>query len=389
MSSLKYKIIIFGFLFTMVSCKDKIEITNYQYTTPPQLSDGWEVASLDEVFMNEHSIALMMDKINDNPDHKIHSIVIVKDNKLVFEEYFENNKVLSPPQNSDEKILYDRDMEQFCASASKSILSSIFGVAVDKGLINSVDDKVVDYFPEYQDIMTGQKSNMTIKHLLTMTSGLPFDEETYPFGHPLNDVTLLFNAEDPIKWILEQPLDYQPGSTFFYNSGNTNVLAAIIEQAAGYSLEQFMDNFFFGPLGIDNSDYWIEVFSSGRFFVSGGFWMSPREICKIGNLYVNDGKWNGNQILSKEWIDEATKSQVILPYYISHSKQYGYQWWLRDFSCNGKTYPCIMALGYGNQMMLIFPVQDLIVQLFCGYFSLPPNTDYLFSLVSDYILKDV
>ncbi len=390
----KLNICISAILLAIISVADSCEKKHeadpiYKYSVPEQIDDGWPTASLEDVGIDVKSIERMIDKINSNKDSRIHSIAIVKNGSLVFEEYFEGYEFgHNPPGADGDWMEYTRDTEHFCASVSKSITATLFGIAVDKGLINSVDDKIKDYFPEYSDILAGDKAGITIRHLLTMSSGLPFDENSYPFGNPLNDVTRLFLEDDPIRWILGQPLDYLPGTTYWYNSGTTNVLAAIIEKAAGTNLEIFMDNYLFEPLGIMNEDYLIEVFKNGRFFASGGFYMSSRELCKIGYIYINSGEWKGNKILSQNWIDEATGFQIDLPSYITHSDSYGYQWWRDTFTVKNKKYRYFSALGWGEQVMMVFPDEDLIVQFFCGYYQ-SSNIKYIHQLIKDYILSSL
>lgn len=360
------------------------------YPVPLELGDGLETALLSDVSMDETPLLEMIDFLDETEDHRIHSILIMKDKKLVFEEYFEDYTYSNNPPGSDGPYThFDETVQQYLASETKSITSTAVGIAIDIGFIGSVDDKVADYFPEYEDFMIDEKADMTIKDLLTMSSGLPFDESSYPYGDPRNGVTQLFTNTDPIQWVLEQPLDYTPGTTFFYNSGTTNVLAAIVEEAAGMYFYEFLNNFLFYPLGISDENYTLELIAGGRSFASGGLYMGSRDLLKVGYLFLNEGQWDEQSILSPEWIADASYAHI--PTYgrtesLAHA--YGYQWWIQDFEINGETYQTFYSAGWGGQYMYIFPEQDLIIQFFCGYFQTPWTVDPR-NLIEDYILKSI
>jgi CubicO group peptidase (beta-lactamase class C family) len=269
---------------------------SYQYIPPPQIDDGWETASLSLVGLNPEPIRHMMDYLNRENEHKIHSILIVKDNKLVLEEYLKGYLYNdNPPGSNGAYIQYDRDVLHFLASVTKSITSVLFGIALSRNYIHSIDDKLSDYFPEYSDIFQGEKANITLRHLLTMTSGLDWDESTYPYGDRRNDVTRLFYSPDPMRFILEKPLVSPPGSAFVYKGGDTNLLGGIIRRASEYSLANFAERYLFGPLDIE--EYSWDLLAMGELFASGGLYMRPRDLVKIGYLFLNEGFWQGQHMV--------------------------------------------------------------------------------------------
>jgi len=377
-------ILVATFFFLSLGCEEETFSPDYQYTTPHQLLDGWEVASLDDVSLNKQTIAEMMDLINSTTGHNIHNVLIIKDGKLVLDEYFDGYAYNSSAPNSNgEYITYNSSIDHFMASITKSVTSTLVGIAIYKGFINSVDDKIIDYFPEYADILVGEKANLTIKHLLTMTSGLPFDENTYPYGDPRNELTQLINAEDPVQFVLSKDLTTTPGSTFFYNSGTTNVLGALMERATGMALINFSNDYLFTPLNWEGGIW--EAFSSGLLFASGGIHAKPREMLKMGYLFLNNGKWKSNQIISPDWVNQAQQVYISTPSW-PNSDSYGYQWWIKDFNISGNTYNCFYAAGWGDQYMYVFPNENMIVEFNCGNFS---NSAIIspFDLVNDYILK--
>lgn len=362
-------IIIFAFILMSSCSDDQVNNTVEPLEVPEQINDGWETATPEDVGLRSIPLAMMMDEIESQTHHSIHDILIIKNNKLVFEKYFFNRAHRSdPPRQTSTYIQYKRDDLHYLASVSKSVTSVAFGNAVLNGFINSdMQKKVSEYLPQYSSILTGTKENLTVEHLLTMTTGLNFDETTYPYGDYRNDITRLFTRPDPIEFVLSKDMHAEPGEQFFYNSGATNVLAEIIRQTSGSNLLDYTVENVFTPLGI--TQYRWERLSSEYYFASGGLWLTPRDLAKIGSLFLNGGQWNGTQIISQEWVD-ASKAFHVNPHW-GMANGYGYQWWsnwntgIRNF----QNY--FFAAGYGEQMMYINPELDMIVVFNCGYFGTP------------------
>ncbi len=385
MKNSKFILILSLILIISFSC-NKNKIDAYEYTVPDFSNDGWAVSSTDEVGINTDIICDMMDFIIETPDHNIHSILIFKDDNLVFEEYFEGYLYSSnPPGSNGPLIHYDEFTDHYLASVSKSITSVILGSAIKEGFIDNIDDKVIDLLPEYADILTGEKADITLKHLLTMSSGLSFDESSYPYGDPLNDVTALFNSDDPIEYILSRSLIDTPGSKFMYNSGSTNVIGAIVQKYTEMSLLEFGNDYLFFPLNIEGGTW--QALPGGYFFASGGISLRPRGLAKIGYLFLNKGYWEEDRIITEEWINESVSEHIVtegrtLPW--AHA--YGYQWWLQDFHANGRTYNSFLAAGWGDQYMIIFEELNMMIVFNCGNY-LSSGSISVISLVEDYILE--
>lgn len=251
MNKIKDIIVLFFLLVLLSGCK-KERIDDYQYQIPEASGDGWEVSSSDEEGLSSVTLSKMMNYINARSGHNIHNILIFKNAKLVFEEYFEGYLyVWDPPVSDGDFIQYDKETDHFLASVSKTITSVLFGIAIKKGFIDNVDTRVIDIFPEYSNILTDTKADITIKQLLAMSSGLAWDESSVSYGDPANDVTALFDSEDPLAYVLSRPLLYSPGTQFLYNSGGTNVLGAIIQKYTGMSLLDFGNQYLFDPLNME------------------------------------------------------------------------------------------------------------------------------------------
>ena len=332
--------------------------------------------------MSSTPLLQMMRYINQY-ENRIHSIIVIHENKLVFEQYFDGYLYSNNPPGSDGRyITYGMDTLHYLASVSKSVTSVLVGIAHDRGYITNISDKITGYFPQYSSILVGEKANITIENLLTMTSGLAWDESSYPYTDPRNDVTQLFYNSDPIGYILSRQLISTPGTSFHYNSGNTNVLAEMVHTTSEINLDAFSREYLFDPLGI--TSYKWEKIRGDIVFASGGLYLRPRDLAKIGSLYLNLGKWKDQQIISQDWI-EASIHSYISTRFLPISTGYGYQWWLGTFRSGDRTFNCFLAAGWGEQYMFIFPDQNLIVVINCGYY-LNTTTVSPFNLVNYFIL---
>ena len=356
-----------------------------EYQIPPATGDGWPVAHLVSCRMNPILLTDMLNFLNSS-EHRVHSILIVKDGCLVFEKYFNGYKFGSNPPGSDGPyITYNRDSLHFLASVSKSVASTLFGIALEGNHDNILQNRILQYFPQYSSILIGDKAEITVEHLLTMTPGLTWDENSYPYGDPRNDVTQLFSQSDPIRYILEKPLNWFPGSHFHYNSGSTNVIAELTRLISQQSSWIFAEDYLFRPLGITHY-HWEEIGGS-RIFASGGLYLSPRSLSKIGYIFLNGGKWRGEQIISQEWINASIFRHVIHTGNYE-SNGYGYQWWLCRYRSGGQYFEGYFAAGWGGQYMFIFPQQNLIVNFNSGYY-LSSMTVSPIALLVTYILPSL
>ena len=237
------------------------------------------------------------------------------------------------------------------------------------------------FFDDYADLNVDGKDQITIRDLLTMTSGLEWHEWDAPVGGGQNSIDAFNRSADPIGYVLGQPLLYTPGSVFNYNGGTVNVLCQIVARASGMEIDRFADDYLFGPLGI--TDYSFPRLQSGFVVCHGDIYITPRDMAKFGALYLNRGQWDGHRILSEDWVERSVAPSLSLAnLHLGWADDYGYLWWRKTYPVGGWTYPSFKALGWGGQEIEVLPEEDLIV-VFTGanYTQNPPCDDILVRFV--------
>jgi CubicO group peptidase (beta-lactamase class C family) len=332
-----------------VSCKSLLPITNhngltqndYQYSIPDNIDDGWETASLIEANVDSAKIDELIKNILAGNFPKTHSVLLVKNNKLILEEYFYG---------------YDRDDLHYLASATKSITSILVGISLDEDMFKNIDQNAYELFQDYQGTeWIDKKYEITIRHLLSMTSGIEWDENRAATDSR-HDYFAMRRAGDWMRYLFNKKLVAQPGQTFNYNGGLSALLGQIIRRTSGLNAEEFSEKYLFGPLGISHYR-WLR-YNDGSINTGGGLLLKPRDMAKIGQMMLNNGKYNGKQIVSGEWIAESTQNQVFVKLHPLGSG-YGYQWWLGETSIDGQTIKSYFAQGRGGQCIFILPTMKV------------------------------
>jgi CubicO group peptidase (beta-lactamase class C family) len=327
-----------------------LQNTGEEYRIPIKLNDGWEVASLSDVGIDTEKIVQITKEIRNNERFNgIHSMLVVKDGKLVHEAYFWGNQRNSP---------------HVLASITKSVTSTLIGIAIDKKFIKNVDESVVSLLPQYNKIIKDpRKRAITLRHLLTMSSGLEWKESGYSYNALENSEYQMVDSEDWIKYVLSKPLDVTPGTQFLYNTGGIHLLSAVIKSATGLKTNQFAEKYLFEPLGIYayqwNTDSTGHPCTGGT---DGGLGLRTRDIAKFGWLFLRDGKWKGKQVISKDWIKLATQKHIQIPRRREH---YGFCWWPGSMRRGGKEVDYVASFGYGGQTLYMIPELDLILVFTC------------------------
>jgi len=313
---------------------------DYSCKRPEQTGDGLNTESIYNFSVDSSSVSNLMKEIIKQKYGRIKSLLILKNNKLIVEEYFYD---------------YTRDDLQNIRSCTKSVTSLLLGIAMDRYQETSIEQTVFDFFPQYDSLRFGGREEIRLKHILTMTAGLEWDD--YP--------PEMYKTEDCLRYILSRPMESIPGEKFNYNSGCSVLLGGIIENLEGKKPLVFAEEFLFTPLGITNFIW--ESHNSDILRCGEGLSLRPRDMAKIGLLVLNDGKWQDKQLISKEWIHESTGPHVRE----SNFFDYGYQWWHHSKNNLGwwkepnaaspAEYDLIIAFGHGGQYIMIIRDLNLIV----------------------------
>jgi CubicO group peptidase (beta-lactamase class C family) len=351
------------------------------YQEPEQTDDGWQTASLGDVGIDEKEISKAVARIQHNTYQNVHSMLIVKDGKLVFEAYFGGYAWdYDGDQFRGRRTDFDMNTTHNLASVTKSLTSALVGIAIDQGLIQGVDEPAFSFFPAYADLEGEQKGKITLEHLLTMTSGLRWNEQELPYSDTTNDLVQLFLVRNPVEYILAKPVVSEPGTKWYYNGGGTNLLGEVIREATGQRMDAYAEQVLFAPLGITNYE-WDHI-NPDMIHASGNLKLRPRDMAKFGYLFLNGGVWNGERIISREWVEEST-SRHALPRW---ADGYGYQWWLRTYHSGSEPVDSFYAAGWGGQRITVFPSLDMVVVFTGGNYVQEEPVD---EIITRYILPAV
>ncbi len=314
--------------------------TTYRYNKPAQIDDGLKTESVYNSVTDTSSFLNLMNEVIDLNFGRMKSLLIIKKDKLVVEEYFYG---------------YNRNEPHQIRSCTKSVTSLLLGITLDRHKEINTDQPIFSFFPEYDSLNSKEKEKITLKNILTMTSGLEWDD--YP--------SEMFKTDDCFRFILSRPMADKPGERFNYNSGGTVLLGGVIEFLEGKKALAFADEYLFKPLGINN--YTWQSHNKDILRCGEGLSLRPRDMAIIGLLVLNDGKWRDKQIVSKAWVRESTKPHVKESDYFDYGYQWWHhsknnlQWWKEPNAPSPDEHDMITALGYAGQYIMIIRDLDLVI----------------------------
>lgn len=333
---------------------------NYSYRQPKRIKDDLLTGNINQSGLDNTLLTSMMDKIIEGQYPNVHSVLITKGDKLVFEEYFYE---------------YNRNKLHELRSATKSFISALTGIAIDKGFIEDETRSVLSYFPEYEiEKNTSEKKKITVKHLLTNQSGLDCDISN---ANSLGNETVMSNTNDWVKFTLDLPMVDTAGGRGMYCSGNPITLGRIIEKTTKQDLPNFADQYLFKPLGIKNYAWNFKPDkTSAETFCQ--VYLTSRDMVKFGLLYLNKGKWNNKQVISTSWIEQSLKKHSTV-----QGVNYGYLWWNKYLDADGVRYYSYAAQGNGGQKIYVFQELDMAVVITGGNYNSQSPSD---EIIKEHIL---
>ncbi len=326
------------FSFVLVSCRGNDD--------SPESAQFWELTEPAAVGLNGTILNELASKIGNDELGKVSSLVIIKDGKLAYERYYGSMDVNTAHPNY---------------SVTKSITSMAIGVLFDDSDITDLDVPILSFYPEYPINTLSdpdeRKEDISLRQVLQMRAGFEWDELGIPYTSSVNPAVEIVSSADWIKYVLDKPLANSPGSRFNYNSGCTMLLSGVIKQLTGKTASAYVKEKLLDRLQITNYD-WQEgpnEISNTGFGIS----LRPRDMAKIGQLMLNNGVWEGRQILSGRWIAASFE-----PYTRFQSGYgYGYQWWNKTFNIGGQQQIISYAHGYGDQMIYVIKDLNMVVVL--------------------------
>ena len=360
----RYLLIAFAF-FILAACEQTpVRSTEYSYNQPVQQNDGIPVDHVLTSGLDTTLFVHLTKLILSDTFPNIHSLLILKDGKLVYENYFAGRD-----ERIGKKLGHtDHSMDELhdCRSISKSITATCVGIALRKGLIKSIDEPIYEYFNQYQKKFDAQKKSITIRHLLTMTSGLKWNEDI-SYRDPRNTELRMDISIDPIGFILGRPMVSIPGTTWNYNGGNTQLLAEIILSVSGLTLDKFAEQELLKPMGIDKYE-WLSLTGSMPAAASG-VRLRSRDLLKFGMLYRAGGKWQNQEILNEDWVVQSLKPQIERTSTKDKEPGYGFQFWTFTETIRGKEIAIREAKGNGGQRIFLSKNPDIIVVITAGNYN--------------------
>ncbi len=295
---------------------------------PADIGDGWFRSVPTHQGLDNAIVQEIFNRVRSQSDYRtVRGVVIVRHGTLVAEAYFGG---------------YTNTALKNVHSVSKSVTSLAVGIAMDRGLLPGLNTRLLHLLPNYAHrLREPPKNGITLRHALTMTAGLAWDDTDQAF----------WNNPDSVDYVLTREVVAQPGAEFSYSSGLSHVIAEVNNRASGLSHLAFVQEHLFGPLGIGTATWDPDL--SGRHWGGTGLRIRPRDMAKIGQLTLQEGLWEGRRLVSREWIAESTRGQTAG---IAEAPNYGYQWWIRP---QGR----YLAHGYNGQYIGVDPEADIVMTM--------------------------
>jgi CubicO group peptidase (beta-lactamase class C family) len=310
-----------------------------EYLGPYWPSSGWRTCRPEEVGMDSTDLMAVYNYAA-NPDLNTRGLLIVRKGYIVGEAYFRG---------------YDATYRHHSYSVAKSFTSALIGIAINDGLIDSVGTRACEFFPQWQD--DNLKKQITIRHILQMSTGLQWLEGNLYTDFEVSDVNGMGQSEDYLEYILNKPAIYAPETHWYYSSGNSMLLSGILEEATGMTAHEYALFNLLHPLGIEDIIWSSDP--AGHTVTGWGIYATVREFAKFGYLYQNFGQWNDTQLVPRGWVEESVQP-------VSASVDfYGYHWWLRP-AIGGEDNSAIpddlfIAWGLYGQQIFVMPGLELVV----------------------------
>ncbi|HKR60007.1 MAG TPA: serine hydrolase [Pyrinomonadaceae bacterium] len=338
------------------------------YQSPAKLNDGWATADAQSQGVDRAALAKLTATIQEWPELGVHAILIERHGKLVYESYFDGFD--ERWGTSLGRVSMTANSLHDLRSVTKSVISALSGIALSEGAIKSLDQPVVEWFPEFPELNNSDRRRVTLAQVLSMTSGLKWNEDV-PYTNPQNDEIRMTRDAQPLRYALSVPFAIEPGKDFTYNGGLTQVMAAVIERATKTPIEDYARTKLFEPLAIKEVEWVGDL--AGMPSAASGLRLHPRDLAKFGSLYLHSGRWNGKQVVPEEWVKRSTRRQFRFSPRTGKDAGgefgYGYYWWYNCYPTATGLIEAPTAVGNGQQRVFVLPGLDMVVTILAGRYN--------------------
>ena len=294
----------------------------------------------------------------------LHAVLVLRSGRVVLERYFEG-----PDESWGEDlgvVSFRPDTLHDLRSVTKSVVSLLYGIALDRRLVPAPEARLLDHLPRYSDLEEeAGKNELTVNHALTMTLGLEWDEQG-PYVDATNSEVAMEMAPDRLRFVLERPLESEPGTRWNYCGGATALLAGLITQGTGKTLAAFAQESLFEPIGITSFGW--ATGKDGVHSAASGLRLSARDLARIGELVCGLGEWEGRRIVSSDWVESSIRSAIPT----GDGLEYGRQWFLgqaRVPAIAGGQQRWVAGFGNGGQRLWILPAAGITTVIFSGNYN--------------------
>jgi hypothetical protein len=336
-------------------------------TQPQDIGDGWNISTAESSGFDASALCQILTKAGSGQAN-IHSVLVERHGRLIGEFYRQGkdhsiNTLFGLWRPFSIHIHFGPATLHDVRSISKSIVGLLVGIAQQNGEIGSISTPILQFYPEKLDLRSLEKDAITLRHLLTMTSGLQWNEGAVP-----NDETQLFWEATPSRYLLNRPVIAKPGQVFNYNSGGTMVLSDILTRTSGKSLKALVKMELFDPLEITDWE-WVSNLH-GKELAFTGLRMRPRDLLKIGRMMLDGGRWRNRQVVPEAWVTASLRPKIATghksPPNAANDLKYSYQWWGGSVNWHGKMLGWSAAFGNGGQRLFMVPDLDLAIVTTAG-----------------------
>jgi CubicO group peptidase (beta-lactamase class C family) len=323
--------------------------------------------------VNKAALDALAEEVRTGKFGNTHAILVGHREQLAYEAYFKGDE-RNWGEDWTRGVMFGPGRLHDARSVTKTVVSTLVGIALHQGHIDSLDAPLSQLLPARNHLLTGEKAKLTLRHLLTMTAGFAWNEDG-PSAE--NDELRMYASSDPLAYVLERDLTTEPGTRWTYSGGTTHLLGVILEQSTGKPLEEYAREVLFEPVGIERFE-WRGDFG-GMPAPASGLRLLPRDFLKLGTLFANGGRWNGRQIIPSSWLEEAMRPQVeiaLAPNALPAASRsaYGFQWWYDEYDVAGDRVRISAASGLGGQRIFVVRDRNLVVVVLSGHFGRPGTT---------------